>query len=88
MQGDPNDDPQRIGGVDPGAADPPMRVVFDAQARKWGAPLFAHLLHARRPSIFRAVQAMWAGLASSGLLPAALHALVCRRVAALNHCPF
>jgi hypothetical protein len=80
----------RIDGVDPDAPelDPAVRAVFEAQARKWGAPLLNHLVYARRPSIFRGARAMWTGLDASGLLAPALKALVNRRVAALNGCEF
>ena len=58
----------RIEGVDPNHTQGPLRAVFEAQTRKWGAPLLNHLLYARRPTIFRGVRAMWTGLDSSGLV--------------------
>jgi hypothetical protein len=79
---------QRIAPVDLDAVEPPVKTVLEAQARQWGAPLFPHAVHARRPTIFRGVQAMWSGIASSGLLAPELNRLICRRVAALNGCPF
>jgi alkylhydroperoxidase family enzyme len=80
----------RIDGVDPERADlePSIKAVFAAQADKWGGPLLNHLVYARRPSIFRGARAMWTGLAQSGLIDPALVALVNRRVASLNGCPF
>lgn len=78
----------RIAGVDPEAAEGPVRAVFDAQTQKWGAPLLNHLVHARRPTIFRGVRAMWSGLAASGRIDAKLVAQVNRRVAYLNGCAF
>ena len=78
----------RIEGVKPEGADGYVRRVFEAQARKWGAPLLNHLLYARRPAIFRGVRAMWGGIEASGLIDARLQALVNRRVAALNGCEF
>jgi alkylhydroperoxidase family enzyme len=80
----------RIEGVDPERDDLPsaVREVLLAQARKWGRPLLNHLLYARRPSIFRGARAMWTGLDQSGLLDPALVALINRRVASLNGCPF
>ena len=78
----------RIQGVDPEDAEGSIRAVLHAQAERWGGPLLPHLLYARRPSIFRAAQAMWTGLAQSGLIDGKLHALVNRRVAYLNRCPF
>jgi alkylhydroperoxidase family enzyme len=78
----------RIEGVKPEEADDYARRVFEAQARKWGAPLTNHLVYARRPTIFRGARAMWQGLDGSGLLDLRLVALVNRRVAALNGCEF
>ena len=78
----------RIEGVDPGRTEKRIRAVLEAQADRWGAPLFNHLIYARRPSIFRGVRGMWGGLEGSGLLDPGLVALVNRRVAALNGCEF
>ena len=78
----------RIKGVTPEEADDYARRVFEAQTRKWGAPLTNHLVYARRPTIFRGARAMWQGLDGSGLLDPALVALVNRRVAAINGCEF
>lgn len=78
----------RIEGVKPDEADSYARKVFEAQAKKWGAPLLNHLLYARRPTIFRGVRAMWAGLHGSGLIDGQLQALINRRVASLNGCEF
>lgn len=79
---------QRIPGIKPESAEPRIRKVLEAQARRWGGPLLNHLVYARRPSIFRAVRAMWSGIEESGLIEASLQALVNRRVASLNHCEF
>jgi hypothetical protein len=78
----------RVRGVDPQDADGYAAKVFAAQAKRWGAPLANHLVYARRPTIFRGVRGMWAGLDGSGLLDAALVSLLNRRVAALNGCEF
>lgn len=78
----------RIDGVNPEGVDDYTRRVFEAQRKKWGAPLLNHLLYARRPSIFRGVRAMWTGLDSSGLIDGKLTALINRRVAMLNGCEF
>jgi hypothetical protein len=78
----------RIEGVEPAQAGGYVRQVLDAQAKKWGAPLLNHLLYARRPTIFRGARGMWTGIDSSGLIDAALQALVNRRVASLNNCEF
>ncbi|MEM7800382.1 MAG: hypothetical protein AAF633_14400 [Chloroflexota bacterium] len=78
----------RISGIKLDEADPRARAIFEAQAQRWGGPLLNHLIYARIPAIFKAVRGMWGGLDASGLLPATLVALVNRRVATLNHCPF
>ena len=78
----------RIEGVDPGRVEGFVKVTFEAQAKKWGAPLLNHLLYARRPSIFKGARAMWTGIDSSGLVDGKLQALINRRVAALNGCEF
>ncbi len=78
----------RIGGVDPNRAQEPIRAVFEAQIKKWGAPLLNHLVYARRPTIFRGVRAMYSGLASCGLIDVKLVSLINRRVAAINGCEF
>jgi hypothetical protein len=78
----------RIGGVDPNTVEPYIREIFQAQTRKWGAPLLNHLVYARRPSIFRGARGMWTGLGASGLIDGRLAALLNRRVAALNGCQF
>ncbi len=78
----------RIKGVEPEETDDYTRRVFEAQAKKWGAPLIAHTVHARRPTIYRGVRAMWAGLEGSGLLDGRVVALLNRRVAWHNGCEF
>jgi hypothetical protein len=78
----------RIDGVNPDEVDAYTRRVFDAQAKKWGAPLLNHLLYARRPTIFRGARAMWTGIDSSGLIDPRLQALINRRVASINNCEF
>lgn len=78
----------RIDGVDPDHGQDAAKAIFEAQTKKWGAPLLNHLLYARRPTIFRGVRAMWAGLDSSGLIDGKLVSLINRRVAAINGCEF
>jgi hypothetical protein len=78
----------RIEGVDPNHTQGPLRAVFEAQIKKWGAPLLNHLVYARRPTIFRGVRAMYSGLDSSGLIDAKLVSLINRRVATINGCEF
>ena len=78
----------RIQSVDVDQVDGPIKAVFAAQAKRWGAPLLNHLLYARRPTIFRGVRAMWTGLDASGLLDPRLVTLINRRVASINGCEF
>ncbi|HEX8775784.1 MAG TPA: hypothetical protein VF735_19585 [Pyrinomonadaceae bacterium] len=78
----------RIDDVDPDRVDKYTRQVLEAQAKRWGAPLLNHLVYARRPTIFRAVRGMWAGIEASGLIEGRLQALLNRRVASLNGCEF
>lgn len=78
----------RIAGVDPAQAEGPAKALFEAQTKKWGAPLGPHLVHARNPVVYRAIAGMWAALGSSKTVGAALIALLNRRVAALNGCEF
>jgi hypothetical protein len=78
----------RLSGIDPKDAAPGLRAVFEAQVAAWGKPLEPYLIYARRPSIFLAVRAMWDALDASGLIEGSLKALVCRRVASRNGCPF
>jgi hypothetical protein len=81
-------DMARIPGVDPSSPDPALRATFEAQSRRWGAPLLPFLYYGRRPTIFRAVRGMWAAIDDSGLVDGGLKALLNRRVAALNGCAF
>jgi hypothetical protein len=78
----------RIEGVNPETVEPYIKQVFQAQTKKWGAPLLNHLIYARRPSIFRGVRAIWTGLDASGLIEAKLQALINRRIASINGCEF
>jgi hypothetical protein len=78
----------RISGVDPDKSIGYIKEVFEAQKKRYGAPLFNHLLYARRPTIFRGARTMWTGIDSSGLIDPKLQALLNRRVASLNNCEF
>jgi alkylhydroperoxidase family enzyme len=78
----------RIEDADAGRVESYIERVFEAQAKRWGAPLLNHRLYARRPTIFRGVRAMWNGIEASGLIDAKLQALVNRRVASINGCEF
>jgi len=78
----------RVAPVDPSSVAPEIGRVFDAQAKKWGAPLLNHLVYARLPALFRGVRGMWGALGQLGLIDTGLEALVNRRVAAHNGCVF
>ncbi|MEJ7608324.1 MAG: hypothetical protein WKF37_19165 [Bryobacteraceae bacterium] len=78
----------RIKEINPANAEPHILKILEAQAKRWGAPLFNHLVYARRPSIFQAVRGMWGGIEKSGLIDAPLQSLLNRRVAAINGCLF
>jgi len=78
----------RVAGIELAKVDDYAKAIFEAQRKRWGAPLFTQLVHARRPTIFRAGQAMWKGIEASGLIPPVLRALVNRRVASHNKCVF
>jgi hypothetical protein len=78
----------KITPVDPAHVEPAVGAVLRAQAERWGSPLLPYLLYARRPTIFRAVRGMWTGIDASGRIDAGLKAMVNRRVAMLNGCPF
>jgi hypothetical protein len=78
----------RIPGVDRGRVDASIEKAFQGQEKKWGQVLAPYPLYARRPTVFKAVQGMWVGLAQSGLLDRGLVSLLNRRVASLNGCVF
>lgn len=78
----------RIDGVNPEQVERYIKQVFEAQTKKWGAPLLNHLLYARRPAIFRGARGMWQALGAANLIDGKLHALLNRRVASLNNCEF
>ena len=78
----------RIPEIDPDETDGYVAAVFKGQRKLWGAPLNPYLLYGRRPALLKAVQGMWAGVDSEGLLGAGLLPLINRRVASLNGCVF
>ena len=78
----------RIDGANPEDVEAYIKQVFEAQTRKWGAPLLNHLVYARRPTIFRGARGMWTGIGGSGLIDERLQALINRRVASINGCEF
>jgi len=66
-----------------------LRDALAEQTKLRGAPLYPYLFYARNPAYFRAATAMWAALQQeTKRVPAALRALLNRRVAAWNGCEF
>jgi len=68
---------------------PDMRETLEEQRKLFGEPLYPYLFYARNPAYFRAAKAMWAALQQeTKRVPAALRALLNRRVASWNSCEF
>ena len=78
----------RIAGADTSGFSGALAAYFQEQAKQYGRTLPSSEILARRPTILLGHIAMSEGLEASGLLPASLKALVNRRVAAHNGCPF
>ena len=79
----------RIPPVDVDTLPDDLRGTLDEQRKLYGAPLYPYLFYARNPAYFRAAKTMWAALqAGTKRVPAALRALLNRRVAWWNGCEF
>ena len=79
----------RIPPVDIDTLPEDLREALGEQRTRYGAPLFPYLFYARNPAYFRAAKAMWAALQQETTrVPAALRALLNRRVASWNGCEF
>ena len=66
-----------------------LRETLDEQRKAHGAPIYPYLFYARNAAYFRAAKAMWAALQQeTKRVPAALRALVNRRVASWNGCEY
>ena len=66
-----------------------LRATLEEQRELRGAPLYPYLFYERNPAYFRAAKAMFAALAQeTKRVPAALRALLNRRVASWNGCEF
>jgi|GEM_PF-3529848 len=74
--------------IDPASAVVPEEInaVLRSQERRYGRPLFNHLVLARCPQIFTAFRAMWDGIDDCGLIPPPLLSLLNLRVASLIGC--
>lgn len=79
----------RIPPVDIDVLPDDLRATLEEQRTRYGAPLHPYLFYARNAAYFRAATAMWAALQQEATrVPAALRALLNRRVAAWNGCEF
>ena len=79
----------RISPVDVDTLPDDLRATLEEQRTLHGAPLYPYLFYARNPAYFRAAKAMWATLQQeTKRVPAALRALLNRRVASWNGCEF
>jgi alkylhydroperoxidase family enzyme len=79
----------RIPPVDIGTLPGDLREELEEQRKRYGAPLYPYLFYARNPAFFRAAQAMWSALQQATTrVPGTLRALLNRRVAWWNGCPF
>ncbi len=66
-----------------------LRASLADQEKRFGAPLHPYLFYARNPAYFRAAEAMWTAMQQATTrVPAALRALLNRRVASWNGCEF
>ena len=79
----------RIAPVDIETLPDDLRVTLEEQRKLYGAPLYPYLFYARNPAYFRVAKAMWTALQQETTrVPAALRALLNRRVAWWNGCEF
>jgi alkylhydroperoxidase family enzyme len=79
----------RIPPVDVETLPSDVRETLEEQAKLRGAPLYPYLFYARNTAYFRAAKTMWAALSQETThVPAALRALLNRRVAWWNGCEF
>ena len=66
-----------------------LRKALEEQSKRYGAPLYPYLFYARNTAYFRATQAMWTAFQQeTQRVPGTLRALLNRRVASWNGCPF
>ena len=78
----------RIKGVTPEAVSEEMREVFTEQEKRYGFVTNTTRVYALRPTIYKGVQALGAGILASGLIEPELRHLVCVKAAGINGCPF
>jgi hypothetical protein len=78
----------RITPLDRDDAHPDAWPIFDQDEKYFGLVLNPTRILAYRPPILTAARALGRSVATNAVLPAALRALVCVRVATLVGCPF
>ena len=78
----------RIKGVTTEAVSEEMREVFTEQEKRYGFVTNTTRVYALRPTIYKGVQALGAGILASGLIEPELRHLVCVKAAGINGCPF
>ena len=79
----------RIPPVDVETLPDDLRDTLEEQRTLRGAPLHPYLFYARNPAYFRAAKDMWVALQQETTrVPAALRALLNRRVAWWNGCEY
>lgn len=78
----------RVSEIEEDGGDPILKEAFARDRAVFGDLLNPTKVMAHCPPILAAVKALGAAIGRSGRLPAALPALICLRVAALNGCPF
>jgi alkylhydroperoxidase family enzyme len=78
----------RIKGVTTEEAPEEMREVFAEQEKRYGFVTNTTRVYALRPTIYKGVQALGAGILASGLIEPELRHLVCVKTASINGCPF
>ncbi len=78
----------RIEPLDRDEAHPDAQPFFDQDVRAFGLVLNPTRIMAYRPPIQAAARALSRSVAKEAVLPAALRALICVRIATLVGCPF
>ena len=81
-------DEPRIAPLDPDTAEGLLKDTIATQRKIWGKPLLPYLLYGRSPAILQSTTAMWATIHGLKRIDGKLKALVNRRVAWWNGCPF
>ena len=78
----------RVREIEDDSGDPILNDLFAKEREAFGDLLNTTKVMAHCPPILRALQALGASIAQSGLLPKGLVPLVSLRVASINGCPF